>query len=53
MATTITINVQNDSPSLQNFFFFQQPAVYTGGLKSIPTAYTRRRCCPTRRPERS
>lgn len=36
MATTITINVQNNSPSLQNFFFFQQPAIYTGG----PEVYT-------------
>ena len=31
MATTITINVKNKSQSLQNFFFFQQPAIYTGG----------------------
>lgn len=31
MATTITINVTNNSPMVQNFFFFQQPAVYSGG----------------------
>ncbi|NVN86402.1 MAG: hypothetical protein HXX15_09980 [Rhodopseudomonas sp.] len=31
MATTITINVINKSLSLQNFFFFQQPAEYSGG----------------------
>ncbi|WP_426435195.1 hypothetical protein [Bradyrhizobium genosp. P] len=31
MPTPITINVRNNSPTLQNFFFFQQPAVYTGG----------------------
>ncbi|WP_050631666.1 hypothetical protein [Bradyrhizobium viridifuturi] len=36
MATTITINLQNNSPALQNFFFFQQPAIYTGG----PEVYT-------------
>lgn len=31
MATTITINVTNKSSYLQNFYFFQQPAIYTGG----------------------
>ncbi|MBI5129760.1 MAG: hypothetical protein HZA66_09980 [Rhodopseudomonas palustris] len=31
MTTTITINVTNNSPTLQNFFFFQQPAQYSGG----------------------
>jgi hypothetical protein len=31
MTTTITINVTNNSTSLQNFFFFQQPAQYSGG----------------------
>jgi hypothetical protein len=31
MATQITINVTNNSPTLQNFFFFQQPAIYSGG----------------------
>lgn len=31
MATTITINVTNNSPYLQNFYFFQQPAQYSGG----------------------
>jgi hypothetical protein len=30
MATAITINVRNNSPILQNFFFFQQPAIYAG-----------------------
>ncbi|WP_257165523.1 hypothetical protein [Bradyrhizobium sp. SRS-191] len=29
--TTITINVINESPELQNFFIFQQPAVETVG----------------------
>ena len=33
MATTITINVTNNSPTVQNFFFFQQPAVYSGGAQ--------------------
>jgi hypothetical protein len=31
MPTPITINVRNESPITQNFFFFQQPAIYTGG----------------------
>jgi hypothetical protein len=31
MATPLTINVRNNSTALQNFFFFQQPAIYTGG----------------------
>ncbi|WP_420134456.1 hypothetical protein [Rhodopseudomonas sp.] len=31
MPTTITINVTNNSNVLQNFFFFQQPAAYSGG----------------------
>lgn len=31
MATTITINVINKSNTIQNFFFFQQPAAYSGG----------------------
>jgi hypothetical protein len=31
MPTQITINVRNLSPNLQNFFFFQQPAIYIGG----------------------
>lgn len=30
-STLIQINVTNNSPALQNIFFFQQPAVYTGG----------------------
>jgi hypothetical protein len=33
MATTITINVTNNSAALQNFFFFQQPAQYSGGAQ--------------------
>ncbi|MCD0421570.1 hypothetical protein [Rhodopseudomonas sp. BR0M22] len=33
MATTITINVTNKSTTLQNFFFFQQPAQYSGGAQ--------------------
>lgn len=33
MATPITINVTNNSTSLQNFFFFQQPAQYSGGAQ--------------------
>lgn len=31
MSTLLTINVQNNSPSTQNFFFFQQPTVFSGG----------------------
>lgn len=31
MSTLITINVTNNSPNLQNFFFFQHPADYSGG----------------------
>jgi hypothetical protein len=33
MATTITINVTNNSPTPQSFFFFQQPAIYFGGAQ--------------------
>lgn len=33
MATTITINVRNNSSLLQNLFFFQQPAIYMGGAE--------------------
>ncbi len=33
MATLITINVTNNSTTLQNFFFFQQPAIYSGGAQ--------------------
>ncbi|MDJ0516650.1 MAG: hypothetical protein QNJ74_10500 [Trichodesmium sp. MO_231.B1] len=31
MSTLYTINVTNNSPSEQDFFFFQKPAQYTGG----------------------
>lgn len=31
MATLLTINVKNFEPQTQGFYFFQQPAVYTGG----------------------
>lgn len=31
MSTLIQINVTNNSPVLQSFFFFQQPAIYQGG----------------------
>lgn len=31
MAGTFTITVQNRQPQTQNFFFFQQPAIYSGG----------------------
>lgn len=31
MSTIYTINVTNNSTSLQDFFFFQAPAIYTGG----------------------
>ncbi|WP_009631059.1 hypothetical protein [Synechocystis sp. PCC 7509] len=31
MPTLYTINVTNNSPSSQDFFFFQKPAVYSGG----------------------
>jgi hypothetical protein len=30
MGTAVTINVRNDSSTLHNFFFFQQPAVFPG-----------------------
>lgn len=33
MATTVTINVRNNSPTLQNLFFFQQPGIYAGGAE--------------------
>jgi hypothetical protein len=33
MATPITINVTNNSNSPQTFFFFQQPAQYSGGAQ--------------------
>jgi hypothetical protein len=33
MSTMITINVTNNSRSVQNFFFFQQPAQYFGGAQ--------------------
>ncbi|MDG5494189.1 hypothetical protein [Niveispirillum sp. BGYR6] len=33
MATLITINVTNNSPTQQNMFFFQQPSIYVGGSK--------------------
>jgi hypothetical protein len=33
MATMITINVSNNSPTPQSFFFFQQPAQYRGGAQ--------------------
>lgn len=36
MPTPITINVRNMSTSNQNFYFFQQPAAYSGG----PNVYT-------------
>jgi hypothetical protein len=31
MSTLLTINVQNDEKNTQGFYFFQQPAKYTGG----------------------
>lgn len=31
MSTLLTINVKNYEPQAQGFFFFQQPAIYTGG----------------------
>lgn len=33
MSTLIQINVTNNSPTAKSFFFFQQPAVYTGGVE--------------------
>jgi hypothetical protein len=33
MATLITINVTNNSSTIQNFYFFQQPAKYSGGAE--------------------
>jgi hypothetical protein len=31
MSTLLTINVKNYQPQTQNFYFFQQPAIYSGG----------------------
>jgi len=31
MSTLLTVNVTNNSPYQQSFYFFQQPAIYTGG----------------------
>ncbi|NTJ68489.1 hypothetical protein G6M50_23960 [Agrobacterium rhizogenes] len=31
MSTLLTINVKNYQPQTQSFYFFQQPAIYTGG----------------------
>ncbi|KIO48458.1 hypothetical protein [Nitrosospira sp. NpAV] len=31
MSTLFTINIQNNSSSFQNFYVFQQPAIYVGG----------------------
>lgn len=36
MSTLIQINVTNKSPFMENIFFFQQPAIYSGG----PTVYS-------------
>jgi hypothetical protein len=36
MSTVLTINVKNDSPYQNQFFIFQQPAIYAGG----PTVYS-------------
>jgi len=36
MSTLLTINVKNLEPATQSFFFFQEPAKYTGG----PTVYS-------------
>ncbi|APG45483.1 hypothetical protein [Phaeobacter porticola] len=33
MSTLLTINVKNLEPATQGFFFFQEPATYTGGAK--------------------
>ena len=33
MSTLIQINVTNNSPIVQDFFFFQQPAQYAGGAQ--------------------
>jgi hypothetical protein len=33
MPTLLTINVKNNQPQTQNFYFFQQPAIYTGGFQ--------------------
>lgn len=33
MSTQYTVIVENNSPNAQEFFFFQQPAVYSGGAK--------------------
>lgn len=31
MPTLLTINVKNNQPQTQSFYFFQQPAIYSGG----------------------
>lgn len=31
MSTLIRVNVTNNSSSPKNFYFFQQPAIYSGG----------------------
>ncbi|MGH8761662.1 MAG: hypothetical protein ACREUR_00330 [Nitrosospira sp.] len=36
MSTLFTINIQNNSSAFQNFYVFQQPAIYVGG----PQVYT-------------
>lgn len=33
MSTLLTINVKNLESATQNFYFFQQPAIYTGGAQ--------------------
>ena len=38
MATTYTITVQNKSPNPQGLYFFQKPAIYTGGAEVFSNA---------------
>lgn len=33
MSTLLTINVTNNISATQNFYFFQQPSIYTGGSR--------------------
>ncbi len=35
MSTMLTINVKNYESQTQNFYFFQQPAIYTGDLAPL------------------
>ncbi|WP_394847146.1 hypothetical protein LZC95_06710 [Pendulispora brunnea] len=46
MATLYTINVKNDSLQAQNFYFFQKPAVYTGGPQVYSNSIYKQKLLP-------